>query len=61
MMTMRRLGALKARVVNAPASMQSALVIELGVALGRRRRERGPSKLARRLRRRQQHGRPGTY
>lgn len=61
MMTLTHLGALKARVADAPASMKAALLVELGVAVARRNRERGPSKLARRLRRRQQLGRAGTY
>ncbi|WP_422058627.1 hypothetical protein [Sphingomonas sp.] len=60
MMTLQRLDALKKRADNAPASMQPALMVEFGVAVARRKRERGPNKLARRLRRGFSLGR-GTY
>lgn len=60
MMTMCRLAAMKARVDTAPDAMKAGLMVELGVALKRRERERAPSKRGRRMRRRVTLGRLGT-
>lgn len=60
MMTLQRLAVLKTRADGAPASKQAELMVQFGVAVARRKRERGPTKLARRLRRGFSLGR-GTY
>lgn len=59
MMTLRRLAPLIARVAQNSATSDD--VVSLGVALAQRRRERGPSKLARRMRRKHALGLAGAF
>lgn len=59
MMTLRRLAPLIARATETFST--STDVVRLGVALAQRRRERGPSKLSRRLRRNVELGRAGAF
>ena len=59
MMTLRRLAPLVARASETSATSDD--VVSLGVALAKRRRERGPSKLARRLRRKHALGLAGAF
>lgn len=61
MITIRQLQTLKVRALGAPEAMQASLLCQLGVAMTRRTQERGPSKLARRLRRKQQLGMAGVF
>lgn len=58
-MTLRRLAPLVARASEDAAT--DADVNRLGLALALRRHERGPSKLARRLRRKATLGRAGAF
>lgn len=49
------------RVQVAPDSMRETLMLQLASMIDRRKRQRGPSKLARRMRRKQELGMAGAF
>lgn len=61
MITLRILRAQMGRVQVAPDAMRETLMLQLASMIDRRKRQRGPSKLARRLRRKQELGLAGVF
>lgn len=61
MITLRVLRAQMARVEAAPEGLRATLMLQLSGMVDRRKRARGPSKLARRLRRKQELGLAGVF